>query len=97
MVSKVYISGPMTGYPEYNRPAFAEAAQAIKARGWEPANPARDIIVKGEAAWDTYMRYAITLMMQCDGIYMLDNWQYSRGATIEYQLAMSLGFTFVRL
>ena len=97
MVSKVYISGPMTGYPEYNRPAFAEAAEALRARGWEAANPGRDIMVKGEANWETYMRYAITLMMECDGILMLDGWQLSRGATIEYQLAMSLGFTFVRL
>lgn len=38
---KVYISGPMTGLPEFNYPAFFAAAEALEARGYETINPAR--------------------------------------------------------
>lgn len=36
---KVYISGPITGIPNSNRPAFAEAAQILRLAGHEPVNP----------------------------------------------------------
>lgn len=38
----VYIAGPMTGYPEFNFPAFFEAEDQLRAEGWEYIfNPAR--------------------------------------------------------
>ena len=36
----VYLSGPMTGLPDFNRPAFHAAAAALRAQGYVVINPA---------------------------------------------------------
>lgn len=35
-----YIAGPMTGYPEFNFPAFFAAQAKLEAEGWTVKNPA---------------------------------------------------------
>ena len=41
MASKrIYISGPMTGMPEHNFPAFHAAADRLRKAGWSVVNPA---------------------------------------------------------
>lgn len=37
---KIYIAGPMTGLPEFNFPAFFEAAEYLQAEGHDTFNPA---------------------------------------------------------
>lgn len=39
-VKEVYIAGPMSGYPEFNFPAFFEAADMLTAQGYKVWNPA---------------------------------------------------------
>ncbi|WP_149528154.1 DUF4406 domain-containing protein, partial [Escherichia coli] len=39
-VLKIYIAGPMTGYPDYNRAAFNAKASALMAEGHIVLNPA---------------------------------------------------------
>jgi hypothetical protein len=36
----VYVAGPMTGYPEFNFPAFFAAQKKLEAQGWKVWNPA---------------------------------------------------------
>lgn len=36
----IYIAGPMSGYPEWNYPAFFAAEDRLKADGWIVHNPA---------------------------------------------------------
>lgn len=36
------------------------------------------------------MRNAIRLLLECDAVALLPDWQHSRGASIEYQLATDL-------
>lgn len=37
---KIYIAGPMSGYPEFNFPAFFAAQEKLEKEGWVVFNPA---------------------------------------------------------
>ncbi|MBD3195596.1 MAG: DUF4406 domain-containing protein [Candidatus Lokiarchaeota archaeon] len=39
----IYISGPMTGYKNYNYPKFQKIAAALRAKGYKVLDPASDI------------------------------------------------------
>lgn len=39
-VGRIYIAGPMRGYPEFNFPAFHEAARRWRAEDWVVFSPA---------------------------------------------------------
>jgi hypothetical protein len=50
---KIYIAGPMSGYPEFNFPAFFEAQKEFEEKGWKVFNPAqKDIESHGTAIMD---------------------------------------------
>lgn len=38
----IYIAGPMSGYPDWNYPAFAKAATELRADGWTVYSPAEN-------------------------------------------------------
>lgn len=95
---KVYISGPITGIPDLNRHAFEQAKKVLRSHGLIPISPI-DVCAEASASWTwaDYMREDITAMMGCEAITMLPGWKQSRGAKIEHDLAMALGFTIIRL
>jgi hypothetical protein len=97
MKNKVYISGPMTGLPEYNYPAFHAAEIALRVHGYEPLSPAR-IDAGGQVQhWSWYMRRAVQMLMDADAVATLPGWQDSRGAVIEVNLALQLNMPVVDL
>lgn len=88
--TRLYLAGPMTGYAQYNYPAFHETAAWLREAGYTVLNPAENPRpVTG--SWLAFMRDALTLMLKADGVATLPDWQYSRGATIEMHLAADLG------
>ena len=93
---KVYVSGPMTGYPDFNIPAFNAAAAHLRALGYEVLNP-----VDGGAdeakSWSDYLRDDIVLIAQSDAIAVLPGWEMSRGARLEVHIAHQLGMTVLPL
>ena len=82
---RIYLSGPITNNPNYQA-QFAEAADRVRALGHEPINPVNLQFVLDPLAtsWDEYMTLCRPLLRVCDAIYMLDGWQYSRGAQVEF-------------
>ena len=86
---RVYISGPMTGYPELNRREFEKAEELLSARGYEVVNPHK--AGKADMTWEENMRLDIAEMMSCDSVYALRGWEGSRGASIEVALARDVG------
>lgn len=39
-MTKVYLAGPMSGYPQFNFPLFYKAAEQLRADGWDIVSPA---------------------------------------------------------
>lgn len=97
----VYLSGPMSGLPEHNFPAFNAAAHALRQIGYSVVNPAEfktDTTAMTEAqAWRAYMQVDIKALVDCDGIVMLPAWPESRGATLERSIAQGLGMRVMTL
>lgn len=88
---RVYISGPMTGLPESNYPAFNAAEKALRAAGHEPINPARDEGREDCTEWLDYMRAALRDLADADAVAVLPDWRKSRGADLEVHIATQLG------
>lgn len=85
---KIYISGKITGTSDY-MVRFAKAEKALRTKGWEVVNPAKEDLPKN-LPWEEYMKHDVRLLAGCDAIYMLDGWRQSRGACLERELALNL-------
>ena len=89
---KVYMAGPMTGLPHFNRPAFNQAALNLSFEKHVPLNPA--ILPDGLTEAD-YMAVGITMLQRADAIFLLTGWQFSAGARAEHALALKLGLEVI--
>jgi hypothetical protein len=89
---RVYISGPMTGIPAFNFPAFIAAAAHLRALGFHVENPAENPKCD---SWQAYMRLDIVSLASCDWLYTLPGWERSKGAKIEHDLAVDIGLRVV--
>lgn len=96
MKNKVYIAGPMTGYPDYNYQAFIAAASQFRHKGFEVICPPE--LNEEEETLDNhptyYLRKDIVKLLECNGIHLLDGWHESRGACVEAAIALTLGYDF---
>jgi hypothetical protein len=91
---KLYVTGPMTGLPEFNYPAFRAAGARLQLAGFEVLNPidAEEHNVTGQPqAWDWYMRHALRMVLDADGLAVLPGAALSRGARLEIHVAAALG------
>jgi glycosyltransferase involved in cell wall biosynthesis len=93
----IYLSGPMTGLPDYNRPAFAEVAEELRSQGKSVFNPGdigptENIMPR---AW--YMRKDLEALMKSDSVYLLPGWENSPGAQLEVEIARELELPIVQL
>ena len=91
---KVYVAGPMTGLPDFNYPAFTAAAERLTAAGHRALNPVDSETLNDTGSpqtWDWYMRHALRMVLDADGIALLDGWEASRGARLEHHVATTLG------
>lgn len=79
---RIYIAGPMTGYPELNFPAFHAVTATLRAAGHEVINPA-EVNPDPNAEWTACMFKDLEVLTPCDGIVMLPGWEQSPGAQIE--------------
>lgn len=86
---KLYVSGPMAGYPAHNRELFNEAAKELQAFGYDVVNPA-EIDHGPDATWDTCLRGDLRVLLDCEGVATIGEWQASRGASLEVYVAKEL-------
>ncbi|MBP8821724.1 MAG: DUF4406 domain-containing protein [Brachymonas sp.] len=85
----VYLAGPMTGYADFNFPAFNAAANGLRAEGLRVVNPADHGLVEG-ATWADYLRHDIAKIAGCESIALLPGWSKSKGAQLEVHIARAL-------
>lgn len=92
---RVYIAGPMTGYPDCNFAAFHAAAERLAQAGWKVFNPAENFGGRKDLPREEYLRLDLAVLARCDAIAMLPGWEDSRGAKLEYLVARELGCTII--
>jgi len=85
---KVYLSGPVTGLPENNRPIFQHYTERLKSAGFETITPTT--IVPEGTEWHAAMKICISAMMDADIVIMLSGWPHSKGASLEHRIARDL-------
>lgn len=77
---KVYISGAIAHYNiDERKGAFANAEQNLRNMGFSPVNPFKNGLPD------------IALLLDCEYIYMLKDWELSKGAKLELDVASSCG------
>lgn len=96
---RIYISGPMTGIPNFNAGAFNRAEEDLTIRGHFCVNPAS--LGGGEElqwTWDDYLKRDIISMLteKCEAIAVLDGWQKSKGAMLEVHIGRELGMMILK-
>lgn len=96
MEDRVYIAGPMTGLPDFNYPAFHEAAAKLRAMGYEVVNPAENDRDTNDP-WEVFLREALQKMLTCDSVALLPGWEDSRGARLEVHVANAIGMRVASL
>ena len=95
---RVYIAGPMSGYPKFNYPAFHEAESKLRDAGYVPVNPAKEHQVSEDGdnfadgvTYQDCLREALQALLTCDGVALLPGWENSTGAKLEHHVATVLG------
>ena len=110
-MEKIYIAGPMSGIPDYNKPAFIKAEEYLIALYQEekespeifnPINHEVSFLVQQGLARDMKEAYRMCMAIDCEYIckyatmiYMLQGWENSKGAVAEWFLAKCLGLRII--
>src|ERR1700756_2611003 len=95
----IYLAGPMRGLPNFNFHEFDDAAEMLRMKGWRVYSPAEHDRASG---FDPQMgtlngfdikkafRWDIRAILRSDAIYMLRDWEASKGAQTEHAVATAL-------
>lgn len=86
----LYLSGPMSGIPGHNFPAFDRAAQSLRDAGWRVVSPA-DFGAKPDKSWNDHLKRDLFILGECDVLVQLPGWENSRGASLEFTVAGQTG------
>ncbi len=84
----IYISGPMTGMIDHNRPAFNRAKRQLSHLGHKVVSPADFSDIKWELC---LTRDLIVMLLLCDRIVVLPGWKKSKGASLEVHVGKQVG------
>jgi len=100
---KIYIAGRMTGVKDYNKDQFNKIEKELKKQGYRVVNPIKlsyKLAKKLGESIDNierkyYIKNDIKELLKCDGIYMMKDWMFSEGATMEYMIARNIGLKII--
>lgn len=99
----IYVSGPITSLQKLGedwRAPFTAAVAALRRLGFREIYSPVDIAIGVEAVCEVqrrkpmyadYMKQDLKMLLKCKSILLLRGWENSKGATLEYQVADTLG------
>jgi Domain of unknown function (DUF4406) len=92
MMKRAFVTGPMSGIPDHNYPAFNRAADELRKLGYYVENPTDNTnYIPVPTDWRGWMTLALNQLLRCECVVLLPGWENSRGAKIEERLARDLG------
>lgn len=89
---RLYLSGPMTGVKDLNKPLFNHYTKLLRKKGYKVINPPELDKDNPQRTWEGCLRRDITELMKCDKIATLARWTKSRGASLEVYIGKALKY-----
>lgn len=84
---KIYIAGKISGEPRLKmQQKFFDAAEQLTAKGHESFIPSI-LPDYPDVPHSDYLHICFAMIDVCDAVYMLSDWQQSKGARLELQYA----------
>lgn len=89
---KAYISGPMHGVPDHNKPLFREATVHLRSnRDFDKVvNPHEEFDDDTSRPWTTYMEYDLKTISKCDCLILLPGWDNPDAVGVRTELAYAI-------
>ena len=88
---RIYISGQITGLDiKVAEEYFEQIENKLRDAGHVPINPMKVVEYHPDHKYEHYMAEDLKALCHCDAIFMLENWQNSRGAKIEHGVALGM-------
>lgn len=90
----VYVSGPFSthGNPEENVKIATEYANKLRDLGFAVISPHNNSgVIPTDMTWELWMEEDYSLVLMSHALFMLPNWEQSKGASIEHRWAKELG------
>lgn len=93
----LYLSGPMTGLPAFNYPAFIDATAYLRGLGYDVLSP-HELDADASVDLDNFtladrraaLARDVAAVAQADGVAVLPGWQESSGSRAELALANAI-------
>ncbi len=89
-----YVAGKITGLPKEDvQSKFNQLTSRLTGMGYNVINPV--CVLDDTRNWNDAVRSDIKQMLECDEVHLLPDWQESRGAQLERDIALRLGMQVV--
>ena len=94
MSRTAYLAGKITGLPKNNvTEKFNLVENQLSGKGYQVVKPIG--LTDDSKTWNDAIRNDIKKMLECDEVHLLPDWQESRGAQLERDIAVRLGMEVV--
>ena len=92
---RIYLSGKITNNDNYKQD-FERAYIYCKNKfDYDIINPSALINVLPNGTWNEYLDICISLLKISDSIFMINDWENSKGAILEYKTAKEIGIEII--